>query len=119
MVTFTMSAIRNDMTTLNPSARDPDIDQTDVSSFQQCRHVKFAPTVTRGLIVAGTLVGLPWVYDAVVVAVEEGGVLLHHAHVVVPVVVVRRAVRVVDVRRRQSSRQVCADRRQLRILILS
>jgi hypothetical protein len=92
-----------------------------VSSFQ-CRRVKFTPTVTAELlllIITTTLVGLPWIYDAVVVAVEEGGVLLHHAHVVVPVVVVRRAVRVVDVRCRQSSRQVCTVRRQIFILSIS
>jgi len=56
-----------------------------------------------------TGVSLPRVDDAVVVAVEEGDVLLQHAHVVVPVLVARGAVGVVDVRRRQSSRQICSS----------
>lgn len=56
-----------------------------------------------------TGVSLPRVDDAVVVAVEEGDVLLQHAHVVVPVLVVRGAVGVVDIRRRQSSRQICSS----------
>ena len=59
-----------------------------------------------------TGVSLPRVDDAVVVAVEEGDVLLQHAHVVVPVLVVRGAVGVVDVRRRQSSRQICSSHQQ-------
>ena len=54
-----------------------------------------------------TVVSLPGVDDAVVVAVEEGDVLLHHAQMVV-LVTVRGAVGVVDVRRRQSSRQICS-----------
>lgn len=114
MVPFTMSAIRNDMIMLNPSARHPiDIDVNNASSHLSISSVQRYKELLAHELEGremqpwrSTLVGLPGVDDAVVVAVEEGDVLLHHAHVVVPVSV-RAAVRVVDVRDRKSSRQIC------------
>jgi len=57
------------------------------------------PTVPR------TLKRLPWVDDAVAVAVEEGGVLLKHAHAagVAPL----GPLRVARIHRLQSSREIC------------
>lgn len=76
--------------------------ELDRERSTQAAIIQFACTHTR--------VRLPRVDDAVVVAVEEGDVLLQHAHVVVPVLVGRGAVGVVDVRRHQGSRQICAPR---------
>ena len=57
---------------------------------------------------AASLVGLPGVDDAVVVAVEEGDVLLEHAHAagVAPL----GPLRVARVHRLQSSREICMQK---------
>jgi hypothetical protein len=118
---------------LNPSARHPASFAVSVSrlSAAERSHLEFARAIstdcysiwwnslarersTQQLIIqfacTHTGVRLPRVDDAVVVAVEEGDVLLQHAHVVVAVLVGRGAVGVVDVRRHQGSRQICAPR---------
>jgi hypothetical protein len=96
-----------DMSTLNPTARHP---RFYLAHHEHWREGNWIAAVEEEPLTTytHTAVSLPWIDDAVVVAVEEGGVLLQHAHVVVVAVIVRRPLRVVDVRSRQSSRQICS-----------